>query len=48
MKIEQQVEMLREIASDMKRMLAVHDEKINQQERKHSDLESLEIGRAHV
>ena len=41
MKIEQQVEMLREIASDMKRMLAVHDEKITQQERKHSDLESL-------
>lgn len=41
MNIENQVEMLREIASDMKRMLAVHDEKLNQHERKQDDIFSL-------
>jgi hypothetical protein len=41
MNIENQVEMLREIASDMKRMLAVHDEKLNQHERKQDDLFAL-------
>ena len=41
MNIENQVEMLREIASDMKRMLAVHDEKINQHERKQDDIFAL-------
>jgi len=33
--------MLREIASDMKRMLAVHDEKLNQHERKQDDIFNL-------
>lgn len=41
MNLENQVEMLREIASDMKRMLAVHDEKINQHERKQDDIFAL-------
>ena len=41
MNIENQVEMLREIASDMKRMLAVHDEKLNQHERKQDDIFNL-------
>lgn len=41
MNLENQVEMLREIASDMKRMLAVHDEKLNQHERKQDDIFAL-------
>jgi len=41
MNLENQVEMLREIASDMKRMLAVHDEKLNQHERKQDDIFNL-------
>ena len=41
MNIENQVEMLREIASDLKRMLAVHDEKLNQHERKQDDIFEL-------
>jgi phage-related tail protein len=41
MNLENQVEMLREIASDMKRMLAVHDEKLNQHERKQDDIFEL-------
>lgn len=41
MNLENQVEMLREIASDLKRMLAVHDEKINQHERKQDDIFEL-------
>ena len=41
MNIENQVEMLREIASDLKRMLAVHDEKLNQHERKQDDIFNL-------
>jgi len=41
MNLENQVEMLREIASDLKRMLAVHDEKLNQHERKQDDIFEL-------
>jgi septal ring factor EnvC (AmiA/AmiB activator) len=41
MNLENQVEILREIASDMKRMLAVHDEKLNQHERKQDDIFEL-------
>ena len=41
MNLENQVEMLREIASDLKRMLAVHDEKLNQHERKQDDIFNL-------
>ena len=41
MNLENQVEMLREIASDLKRMLAVHDEKLNQHERKQDDIFAL-------
>ena len=41
MNLETQVEMLREIASDLKRMLAVHDEKLNQHERKQDDIFEL-------
>jgi hypothetical protein len=41
MNLENQVEMLREIASDMKRMLAVHDEKLTQHERKQDDIFAL-------
>ena len=41
MNIEHQVEMLREIASDLKRMLAVHDEKLNQHERNQDDIFNL-------
>jgi phage-related tail protein len=41
MNLETQVEMLREIASDLKRMLAVHDEKLNQHERKQDDIFNL-------
>jgi len=41
MNLENQVEMLLEIASDLKRMLAVHDEKLNQHERKQDDIFEL-------
>ena len=41
MNLENQVELLREIASDLKRMLAVHDEKLNQHERKQDDIFEL-------
>jgi DNA repair exonuclease SbcCD ATPase subunit len=41
MNLENQVEMLREIASDLKRMLAVHDEKLTQHERKQDDIFAL-------
>ena len=41
MNIENQVETLRDIASDLKRMLAVHDEKLNQHERKQDDIFEL-------
>jgi DNA repair exonuclease SbcCD ATPase subunit len=41
MNLETQVETLREIASDLKRMLAVHDEKLNQHERKQDDIFAL-------
>ena len=41
MNLENQVEILREIASDLKRMLAVHDEKLNQHERKQDDIFNL-------
>ena len=41
MNLETQVEMLRVIASDLKRMLAVHDEKLNQHERKQDDIFEL-------
>ena len=41
MNIENQVETLRDIASDLKRMLAVHDEKLNQHERNQDDIFEL-------
>ena len=41
MNLETQVETLRDIASDLKRMLAVHDEKLNQHERKQDDIFEL-------
>ena len=41
MNIENQVETLRDIASDLKRMLAVHDEKLTQHERKQDDIFEL-------
>ena len=41
MNLENQIETLRDIASDLKRMLAVHDEKLNQHERKQDDIFEL-------
>lgn len=41
MGIENQVDFLRDLASDLKQILAVHDEKINQQERKQNDIFDL-------
>lgn len=41
MSLEQQVDILKDIASDLKRMLAVHDEKLSQHERKQDDIFEL-------
>lgn len=41
MSLEHQVELLKDIASDLKRMLAVHDEKLMQHERKQDDIFDL-------
>ena len=41
MSLEHQVELLKDIASDLKRMLAVHDEKLMQHERKQDDIFEL-------
>lgn len=41
MGVENQIDFLREIASDLKQILAVHDEKINQQEKKQDDIFEL-------
>ena len=41
MSLEHQVDILKDIASDLKRMLAVHDEKLSQHERKQDDIFEL-------
>lgn len=41
MSLEHQVDLLKDIASDLKRMLAVHDEKLMQHERKQDDIFDL-------
>lgn len=41
MSLEHQVDILKDIASDLKRMLAVHDEKLMQHERKQDDIFEL-------
>lgn len=38
MKIDQKVDLLTQTAADIKQLLAVHDERINQQERKQDDI----------
>jgi DNA repair exonuclease SbcCD ATPase subunit len=41
MSVENQIDVLKDIASDIKQMLAVHDEKITQHERKQDDIFEL-------
>ena len=41
MGLENQIDFLKEIASDLKQILAVHDEKINQHEKKQDDIFDL-------
>jgi septal ring factor EnvC (AmiA/AmiB activator) len=41
MKIDQKIDLLTQTAADIKQLLAVHDEKINQQERKQDDIFAL-------
>lgn len=41
MGIENQIDFLKDIASDLKQILAVHDEKINQHEKKQDDIFEL-------
>ena len=41
MKVTEQLDLLTQTAADIKKILAVHDEKIYQQERKHEEMTSL-------
>lgn len=41
MGVENQIDFLKDIASDLKQILAVHDEKINQHEKKQDDIFEL-------
>lgn len=41
MGVENQIDLLKDIAADLKRILAVHDEKINQHEKKQDDIFDL-------
>jgi DNA repair exonuclease SbcCD ATPase subunit len=47
MGLENQIDVLKDIASDIKQILAVHDEKITQQERKQDDIFELIEQRRH-